>query len=222
MAVTRIKLCGFTRATDVRAAVELGVDLIGLNLARGPRKIGLDQAAALAREIPPGVTAVALFVDADEETILTALSATRCTVVQLHGRESPELAERLARRVPVIRAASISSRADLEALRGYPADALLLDAAVPGQHGGTGTTWDLGLLAGVDLGRPIYLAGGLGPANVAAVVAAASPFGVDAASGVESTPGRKDPAKMSAFVHAVRGTISSSGDPALENPTEIP
>ena len=208
MAVTRIKLCGFTRAEDIRVAVDLGVDLIGLNLARGPRKIGLDQAATLAREIPPGVAAVALFVDADEAEILRALAVTRCTVVQLHGQESPELAERLGRRVPVIRAASVASRADLQALHGYPADALLLDAAVPGQHGGTGTTWDHSLLAGIDLGRPIYLAGGLTPANVAAAVAAVRPFGVDAASGVESAPGRKDVAKMTAFVHAVRGTTS--------------
>jgi phosphoribosylanthranilate isomerase len=200
----KIKFCGFTRPDDVRDAVDLGVDAIGLNLARGPRRIGLDQAAALARLVPPLATAVALFVDADEDAILAALRATRCTAVQLHGHEPPELAERLRARVPVIKAFAIGDAASLAAARGYPADAYLLDTAVTGVAGGTGRRWDHRLLAGAALDRPLILAGGLAPDNIAAACAATRPYGVDTASGIESAPGIKDAARMRAFVEAAR------------------
>ncbi|HAT11206.1 MAG TPA: N-(5'-phosphoribosyl)anthranilate isomerase [Planctomycetes bacterium] len=198
----RVKICGFTRPEDVLAALDAGVDAIGLNLARGPRRISLDQAVALAALVPPMVQVVALFVDADEDAIQAALAATRCTVVQLHGDEPPELAERLRRRVPVIKAFRIAGRADLDRVAAYPADAVLLDAAVPGVHGGSGRAWDHGLLAQTELRQPVILAGGLGPDNVAAAIAATRPWAVDTASGVESAPGLKDAARMRAFVVA--------------------
>lgn len=200
----RVKVCGFTRPEDVRAALDAGVDALGLNLARGPRRIAVEQAAALAALVPPLADTVALFVDASEETILAAVTATRCAAVQLHGDEPPELAARLRRRLPVIKAFRIASVADLERIRGYPADAYLLDAAVPGTHGGTGTAWDHGLLAGRDLGAPVILAGGLNPGNVAAAIAAVRPWAVDTASGVESAPAIKDAGLMQAFVVAAR------------------
>jgi phosphoribosylanthranilate isomerase len=200
----KIKFCGFTRDQDVRDAVVLGVDAIGLNLARGPRRISVERAAELARLVPPFVTAVALFVDADDLTILEAMRVTRCTAVQLHGDEPPELAERLRTRFPVIKAFAMRDASSLAAVAGYPADAYLLDAAVPGTSGGSGIAWDHHLLAGATLGRPVILAGGLRPANAAAAVAATRPFGVDVASGIESAPGHKDAALMRAFVAACR------------------
>ena len=200
---TRIKWCGFTRVADVTAAVAAGVDAIGLNFARGPRRISPELGAELTRSMPPFIQAVALFVDADEAHIRGVLATTRCTAVQLHGDEPPELAACLRRDVPVIKAARIGSLADLERLRGYPADAFLLDAYVSGAHGGTGHAWDHGLLAGVDLGVPLILAGGLTPATVAAAIHRVLPYGVDAASGIESAPGIKDPALMRAFAAAV-------------------
>ena len=200
----KIKFCGFTRDQDVRAAVDLGVDAIGLNLARGPRRITPERAAELARLIPPFVTAVALFVDADDLTILEAMRVTRCTAVQLHGDEPPELAERLRTRFPVIKAFAVKDAAALAAVRGYPADAYLLDAAVPGGAGGTGVAWDHHLLAGVAFDRPVILAGGMNPATVGAAVAATRPYGVDVASGIESAPGVKDAGAMRAFVAACR------------------
>lgn len=201
----RVKVCGFTRAEDIRAACAVGVDMIGLNLARGPRRIDLDQAAALAALVPPGVQTVALFVDAGEDAILAACARLRAGAVQLHGDEPPELAERLRRRLPVIKAFRIGAPDDLAAVAGFPADACLLDARVAGAHGGTGVAWDHGWLAGRDLGLPVILAGGLGPATVGAAVAAARPWAVDTASGVESAPGIKDPALMRAFVAAAHG-----------------
>ena len=200
----KIKFCGFTRDQDVRAAVDLGVDAIGLNLARGPRRITPERAAELARLIPPFVTAVALFVDADDLTILEAMRVTRCTAVQLHGDEPPELAERLRTRFPVIKAFAVKDAAALAAVRGYPADAYLLDASVPGVAGGTGVAWDHHLLAGVAFDRPVILAGGMNPATVGAAVAATRPYGVDVASGIESAPGVKDAGAMRAFVAACR------------------
>ena len=200
---TRIKLCGFTRAADVTAAVAAGVDAIGLNFARGPRRITTEVGAQLVRMIPPMVQAVALFVDASEAEIRAVMAATRCTTVQLHGDEPPALAASLGHDFAVIKAARIAGAADLERLRGYPADAYLLDAWVPGAHGGTGHAWDHRLLAGLDLGAPLILAGGLSPTTVAAAVSQVRPFAVDAASGVESAPGIKDPALMRAFVAAV-------------------
>jgi phosphoribosylanthranilate isomerase len=196
----RIKFCGFTMVEDVRAACELGVDAIGINLARGPRQVDLELARRLAAACTPFVNAVAVFADRDEEGILAAMAATRCQVAQLHGNEPPELAERLRRRFPVIKALVVRRAADLEVARGYPADAFLLD----GGAGGTGQIWDHALASGVDLGAPIIAAGGLTPATVATAIARLRPAGVDTASGIESAPGRKDRAAMAAFVAACR------------------
>ncbi len=211
MTRTRIKFCGFTRADDVDAAVALGVDLIGLNLARGPRRIELDHAVTLARRVPPGCGVVALFVDASEGTILHAASRLRAAAVQLHGDEPPELGERLRARIPVIKAARIAVRDDLERLRGFPAEVFLLDAAVAGSHGGTGARWDLELLRGVDLGVPVMLAGGLTPETVAEALAL-RPWAVDTASGIESAPGCKDAARMAAFVARVNRELAQPPD----------
>ncbi len=203
--MTQIKFCGFTHADDVRAAVALGVDACGFNLARGPRRIDAAHAATLARLLPPLTTAVALFVDADEAAILEAMRLSRCQAVQLHGAEPPELAERLRARFPVIKAFAVRDRAALDAVHGYPADAYLLDAYVPGIAGGTGATWDHRWLAGLDLGAPVMVAGGLTPDTVTDAIRATRPWAIDVSSGIESSPGRKDAAKMTAFASAARG-----------------
>lgn len=204
MSCPRIKICGFTAAEDLRAALALGVDLVGLNLARGPRRLELDQAVALARLVPPGVGVVALFVDADQGTVLAQARALRATAVQLSGDEPAAMAAALQRELPVIKAWRVRNAADLAAAAAYPADALLLDSHVPGLAGGSGQAWDHQLLVGRDLGRPLMIAGGLRPNTVAAAVAALRPWAVDVASGVEATPGRKDPALMRAFISAAR------------------
>jgi phosphoribosylanthranilate isomerase len=165
----------------------------------------VEQAALLARLAPPFVTTVALFVDADEAAICAAMQATRCAVVQLHGAEPPELAERLRARFPVIKAFAVRDAASLAAVAGYPADAYLLDAAVPGQAGGTGVGWDHRLVADLRCDRPWMLAGGLRPENAAAA-AVTGAWALDVASGIESAPGRKDPARMAAFMRAARGS----------------
>ncbi|MFW5752733.1 MAG: phosphoribosylanthranilate isomerase [Planctomycetota bacterium] len=200
----RVKVCGLTRAEDVHAAVAAGVDACGFNLARGPRRIDPERARELAALLPPFCTAVGLFVDADAQTVLAAMRASRCQVIQLHGQEPPEFAAHLRAQYPVIKAFAVRDAASLAAIADYPADAYLLDAHVPGLAGGTGTAWDHGLLAGCALRRPVILAGGLTPENVAAA-AALRPWGVDTASGVEAgEPGVKDHARMARFVAAAR------------------
>ncbi len=198
----RIKFCGLTRPEDVRLAVDLGVDLIGFNLAKGPRCIPLDHAAALAVLVPAGITIVALFVDAADEVILSACARLRGAVAQLHGQEPADQAARLRQRVAVIKAFAVRQDADLAAVRAYPCDLALLDAMVG--DGGSGHTWDYAVAA--DLGRPVMLAGGLTAERVASAIAAVQPYAVDVSSGIEAgTPGVKDPNRMRAFVAAVRG-----------------
>jgi len=196
----RIKFCGLTRAADVSEALALGVDALGFNLATGPRRIAIEHARTLSDLAGALVVTVALFVDASEEVILDAMRRTRCQVAQLHGAESVELVMRLRSRFPVIKAASLRKPGDLAALRGHPADALLLDGA----HGGSGQTWDLALSEGAPFDRPIILAGGLRPETVRAAIMRVRPMGVDVASGIESAPGLKDPQRMAEFVRAVR------------------
>jgi phosphoribosylanthranilate isomerase len=203
--MTRVKVCGFTRAADVRAGVAAGVDAFGFNFAQGPRRITPEQGRDLVRQLPAYQVPVALFVDADEDTVLAAMATSRCQVIQLHGDEPPELAERLRRHFPVVRAVRVRDAATLDALADYPADALLLDAYVPAVAGGSGHSWDHRLLIGRDLGKPVILAGGLRADTVGAAVAALAPYGVDTASGVESAPGIKDAERMRAFVVAARG-----------------
>jgi phosphoribosylanthranilate isomerase len=134
---------------------------------------------------------------------LELLRQTGCQAIQLHGRESAEQSRELRRRVAVIKAFAIANADDIAAVRGFPADAYLLDTKVPGLDGGSGQAWDWSLLT-QDLGTPIMLAGGLNPANVADAVARTHPWAVDTASGVEAAPGIKDAAAMSAFIRAAK------------------
>ncbi len=198
----RIKVCGLTRAEDVDACVAAGVDAVGFNLARGPRRIAAAHAAMLIARLPPFITAVALVMDQAEADIHTALDQAPFQAVQLHGAEPPELAQRLARRLPVIKACTLGG---LPAHAGYPCAALLVDAPAPaGIGGGTGMAWDYAAVRVHGGGRPLILAGGLRPETVAAAVRAAQPWAVDVSSGVESAPGCKDPAAITAFVAAAR------------------
>jgi len=199
----RIKVCGVTRAEDVAAAAELGVDAVGLVFyPASPRNLGVEQARALVANLPAFVTATALFMDPDAETVREILSRTRVELLQFHGRESAEFCRSFGR--PYIKAVPMGSRADLaEYARHHPqAAALLLDSHAAGQKGGTGVSFDWTGVPKLD-GPPLILAGGLNPGNVATAIRALRPYGVDVSSGVERAPGIKDRDKMAAFVHEV-------------------
>ena len=181
-------------------AVAAGADAVGFVLAPGsPRRITVEEAGRLGRGVEVGRYLVT--VDLTPELLLETAAAAGVDGVQPHGRYRVEAtAAALDAGLEVLFPVAVAARIDLDAV---PAAAVpILDTAVPGSHGGTGRAFDWSLAAG--LGRPVVLAGGLTPENVAAAVATAAPWGVDVSSGIESGPGVKDPEKMRRFVEAAR------------------
>ena len=207
----KVKICGITRTEDARAAAAAGADALGLNfVAQSPRFLrSMEQARALLDSAQPfSGLAVGLFVNATASEILATARDVKLDVVQLHGEEPPELADELRRNLnaPLWKAYRIATQDDLDAVirQDWPCDALLLDARVEGAHGGTGKTFDWDLLTGFARKKPLVLAGGLKPSNVAEAVERARPDWVDTSSGVESAPGIKDAAMMQRFVDAAK------------------
>lgn len=201
---TRIKICGITRVEDGLAAARAGADAIGLVFAeKSPRRVSPDQARAIAAELPPFVTTVALFVNAEPRDVERVIALVRPHCLQFHGDESPEYCAAFG--LPWLKAARVRPGVDLLqfAIRFGAAQGLLLDAYSPVAHGGTGERFDWALIP-PDLPRPVVLAGGLTPANVGEAVRFARPWAVDVSSGVEAAPGIKDAAKIAAFVKEVR------------------
>ncbi|HEY0192108.1 MAG TPA: phosphoribosylanthranilate isomerase [Kofleriaceae bacterium] len=215
--MTRVKICGVLDD----AGVLVGVDYVGLNLwPSSKRYASLEVARAVAGDsdlglAPDGARArnprlVGVFVNPSIDDLANAIEALPLGVIQLHGDETPEAVADAARHtgLPVWKAISIRSAESLDGLDRWPADALVLDAPVPGR-GGAGVTFDWTLAAAARHRYPdrkIVLAGGLTPDNVAEAIAIVQPWAVDVASGVETAPGRKDPAKVAAFVAAVRAS----------------
>ena len=204
----RVKICGLTNLADALAAVAAGADALGFVFVPGtPRFVRPEQAAALIRELPPLVAKVGLFVNADIHTVATLIAQSGVDTIQLHGEEPPAFARQFRGAVKVLKAFRIRGAESLAELPAYAdaADAFLLDAFVPGVPGGTGARfdWTHAVAAGA-AGRPVILAGGLTPANVAEAVRTVRPFAVDVSSGVESAPGRKDHAKLAEFIRAAK------------------
>jgi phosphoribosylanthranilate isomerase len=201
---TRVKICGITRVEDALAAAAAGADAIGLVFdERSPRCVSLAQAEAVARALPPFVTVVGLFVDAARGRVDEVLSRVPLDLLQFHGTETPEQC-RLHRRA-YIKAIAMKPDVDLIAMQARYAEAagLVLDSYSPAAAGGTGQAFDWARVPR-DLKKPVILAGGLTPANVAAAISAVHPYAVDVSSGVELSKGIKDTKKISAFIEAVR------------------
>ncbi len=200
---TRVKICGVTRAEDARDAAYLGADAIGLVFyAPSPRHVTPAQARAIVAALPPFTTVVGLFFDAGADTVRQVLSEVPIDVLQFHGDERPEFCSAFPR--PWIKAVRIRDGVDLHAsaVRYAGAQALLLDHYVEGLAGGTGKSFDWSRVP-QGLGIPVILAGGLTPDNVADAVNAVHPYGVDVSSGVETSKGIKDRAKIAAFIRSV-------------------
>lgn len=200
----KVKICGITNVEDAQTAVSAGADLLGFVFAEeSPRRLTVEQAAAIARVVPPYVVRVGLFVNAPEELVMHAMGACGLQLLQFHGDETPEYCRQFG--AMSMRAFRVKGLETLHALPEYPTDAWLLDAFVPGQRGGTGHSfnWDMAVAA-VKLGRPVFLAGGLTPENVGEAVSRVRPYGVDVSSGVESAPGKKDADKVRAFIQAAK------------------
>ncbi|MCX8006974.1 MAG: phosphoribosylanthranilate isomerase [Coriobacteriia bacterium] len=202
---TRVKICGITRAEDAALAVAAGADALGVVLADSPRRVSLAQAEEALAGVPPFVARVGVFVDADSAFVAEAVRLLGLAAVQYHGDEPPDACA--AAPVPVLKALRVRGAADLagvDAYRGAVA-ALLLDARVEGVRGGAGIPFDWEAVApAVPAWVPVVVAGGLTPNNVAEAVRLLRPYAVDVASGVESSPGVKDPVKVDRFIAAVR------------------
>lgn len=203
--MTKIKICGIKTVTDALAAMDAGADLIGFNFyPKSPRyvEVGLCRGImSTMRNFGGHVQYVGVFVNASVAEIRATMETCGLNLAQLHGGESAEMLQELDGK-------------GFKAFRGIPenidgyarqqAPAFLLDASVKGMYGGSGVTADWSMATELARTYPLLLAGGLNPKNVADAVRQVKPWGVDVASGVESEPGRKDAAKMAAFVRAVK------------------
>ncbi|MCE2827497.1 MAG: phosphoribosylanthranilate isomerase [Verrucomicrobium sp.] len=210
----RIKICGITREEDARAAIEAGADALGFVFVPGtPRFIEPGRAAEITRGLPPFVSRVGLFVDADPGLIRAAIDGARLDTVQLHGEEPPEVGRSLRQRVRVVQAFRVRGPETLERLPHHrdSSDAWLLDAYVPGTSGGTGARFDWSLaIEACRLGHPVILAGGLKPDNIAEAVRQVRPYAVDVSSGVELAPGIKDAQKILRLVGEARKAAATA------------
>jgi phosphoribosylanthranilate isomerase len=203
--MVQIKICGITNLEDALLAAELGADALGfIFYAKSPRHVAPETAREIIAQLPPFVAAVGVFVDEAAAVVQEVTASVRLDWVQLHGQESPEYCRNLGRKV--IKGFRIQDEDSLGQLAGYQgaAQALLLDTYKKGQVGGTGEIFDWHLAREAKQYGPIILAGGLTSDNVARAIEVAGPDAVDAASGTEAAPGKKDPAKLRAFFEAVR------------------
>lgn len=208
---TEVKICGLSQEESVDAALEAGADFLGfVFFPPSPRNVEIGRAASLARRARGRAEIVALTVDADDGLIAEIAAELRPDLLQLHGVESPERAAAVGKLsgLPLMKAIGVTDAADLQRANDYPAAArLLLDAKPPRdatRPGGNAACFDWRILEGFSPPKPWLLAGGLDPGNVAGALAASGARGVDVSSGVEHAPGRKDPARIHAFVRAVR------------------
>jgi phosphoribosylanthranilate isomerase len=208
------KICGINDQTAMRSAVASGAAFVGLVFyPPSPRALDPQQAADLAALVPEGVVKVGLFVDPDNALIDTVLAKVRLDMLQLQGSETPERCRELRTRtgLPVMKAIKVADVGDVAAAHAYDGsvDWLMFDAKAPDTManalpGGNALSFDWTLLAGQEWPVPWMLAGGIKPENVAAAVAASGAHVVDVSSGVESAPGRKDPARIEAFLDALK------------------
>ena len=202
---TRVKVCGITRIEDAKAAVDAGADAIGLVFYEpSPRYVRIEQAKAIAASVPAFVSVVALFVNAEPEYVQEVLNNVRIDLLQFHGDEENDFCGQFQR--PFIKAQRVRQASDVVAssLRFPDALGILLDSYKPGVPGGTGETFDWSLIPESQT-KPLILAGGLTPDNVASAIEQVQPFAVDVSGGVEQSKGIKDPVKIDAFLSEVYG-----------------
>jgi phosphoribosylanthranilate isomerase len=197
----RVKICGVTNAADATLAVQYGADIIGVNFyPASPRCVSPTLALEIRAVIPAGVWCVGVFVNAERARIAALVKQLALDAVQLHGDETAEDFHGWS--CPTIKALRIAAERTLPDWKQVPADYLLLDTYKAGRYGGTGETfaWEHAATLSPHCRSRLILAGGLTPDNVAAAVQTVRPWAVDVASGVESTPGQKDPQKLRAFI----------------------
>jgi phosphoribosylanthranilate isomerase len=211
-----IKICGLSSAPTLRAALDAGADMVGfVFFERSPRFVGLDHARELAAPARGRAKIVALSVDASDRTLAAIIAKLAPDLLQLHGAESPARVAEISREfgLPIMKALGVADARDFDKAREYQeaADWLLIDAKPPRdatRPGGNGAPFDWRLARAFAPPKPWLLSGGLDPANVGEAIALSGARGVDVSSGVESAPGVKDIAKVTAFVAAARAAFA--------------
>jgi phosphoribosylanthranilate isomerase len=195
-----IKVCGTTCEDDALLAVALGADAVGFVFAPSPRQIAPQIAGDIVKRLPPEIVTVGVFQNEPPARVLRIAQRAGLRAVQLHGLEPAATAKWLSSRVPMVIQAFAAGDARVRQARDYQAHVILLDAP----HPGSGQVFDWSLAAEVPAGQRLMIAGGLNADNVGAAIARAQPWGVDAVSGIEREPGRKDPIRMRDFIAAAR------------------
>jgi phosphoribosylanthranilate isomerase len=209
-----VKICGVTTEDDALLAAAVGASAVGFVFAPSPRQVAAGRVAEIVRRLPAEVVPVGVFRDSLPERVVEVALQAGLRAVQLHGNESPEACALVAEKVPMVIKAFASGDPRISDAAGYPVDAVLVDAPAPG----SGEVFDWRLAESVPGVRRLVLAGGLTPENVAEAIAKVRPWGVDVSSGVESSPGHKDPRKVLAFVQAARAADPGGYEPAGDGP----
>lgn len=195
-----VKICGVTSEEDALLAVAMGADALGFVFAPSRRQIAPQKARDIVRRLPPEVLTVGVFRDELPERMVEILHTVGIRAAQLHGHESPAVSHHLKERVPVVFKAFTAGDSHVSSAAEHGADAILIDGADPG----SGQLFDWALAGEVPASLRLLLAGGLSPDNVASAIERVKPWGVDVASGVEASPGRKDPRALRSFVVAAK------------------
>ncbi len=224
----RVKICGITNLPDAELAVELGAWALGMIFYEdSPRRCSLEQAQLVVAGVRRRVELCGVFVNAPLSEIVAVSEDLALSLIQLHGDEGPAFCSEVARRTGarIIKAAQVSGSGDVRDLERFHVDFHLLDArskqtARQGMRGGTGETFDWGLVASRRSRVPLILSGGLSAANVAEAIGVVRPYAVDTASGTEAAPGHKDPAKLRAFFDTVLRPQPASQAPSEKSPSE--
>lgn len=207
-----VKICGITSEEDALLAVALGAHAVGFIFAPSPRQIAPQIAGDIVKRLPPEVISVGVFRDWAPQRVSDVAHSAGLQAVQLHGHEPPEVAQWLKTRVPMVIQAFAAGDGRVRQAREYGADAIMLDAPSPG----SAQVFDWSLASEVPTGQRVVIAGGLDPDNVGRAIAQTHCWGVDVASGVERTPGYKDPIKLREFIQA-----ALEGFAALDGPRDV-
>ena len=213
-----IKICGITTADDALLATALGADALGFIMAPSSRQIAPPRVEDIVRRLPPDVLTVGVFRDEAPQRVIEIVNRCGLKAAQLSGRESMEETRLIRESVPAVIKAFPGGSPALSVADRYGADIVMVDSDNPG----SGQVFDWSLAEGAPGGIRLLMAGGLTPENVATAIAKVQPWGVDVATGVEMSPGRKDPARLRAFINAVRGTEPAHSEPVEQEPDEDP
>ena len=213
-----MKICGTTTEDDALLAVAMGADAVGFIFAPSPRQVSADRVRDIVRRMPSDVLSVGVFRNELPARVVEITAKARLGAAQLHGHESPEDTAWVAARVPVTIKAFPAGHEGLERLADYGANVVMLDSRQPG----SGEVFDWSLAEGAPLaGHRLLLAGGLDADNVAAAIRRVRPWGVDVATGVEGRPGRKDPARLRAFLNAAKAAGAATAREQAESADEV-